>query len=91
MYKLWAKKIKNNKVIAQLTIINRQDLPPKEKRDICIKEICKKLDLSVPIWMSKHDYEFDSFKYVTFTEEDFMDEIDFDKLVIELIDDDTNI
>jgi len=66
-------------------------LPPKEKRDVCIKEICKKFDLSVPIWMSKHDYEYDNFKSVTFTEEDFMDEIDFDKLVIELIDDGTNI
>lgn len=91
MYKLWARKIKKNKIIAQLTIKSKADLPPKENRDMCIKELCKKLDLSVPLWMDKHELEFEKFKYVTFEADDFMDEIDFDKLIIELIDDGTNL
>lgn len=87
MYKLWAKKIKHNKIISSITVKNDEDISFSEKRDKCIKEICQKFDLSVPLWLEKHRIEFSEFKYVTFYEDDFMDDIDFDKLEIELIDD----
>lgn len=48
--------------------------------------ICKKFDLSIPMWLKKHDMEFSQFKYVTLYPEDFIDDTDFDKLEIELID-----
>jgi hypothetical protein len=87
MYKLWAKKIKNNRIVASVTARNKEDIPVQQKRDRCFKEICKKLDISVPLWLSKHEQEFGQFKYVVFYAEDFIDDIDFDKLEIELIDD----
>ncbi|WP_326910781.1 hypothetical protein [Sedimentibacter sp. MB31-C6] len=87
MYKLWAKKIKNNKIISSLNIKNDENLSPLEKREKCFKEICQKFDISVPLWLSKHNFEFNEFKYVTFYPNDFIDEIDFDKLEIEMIDD----
>jgi len=90
MYKLWAKKIKSNKIINSIVVKNKEDISLEEKRDKCLKEICKKLDLSVPIWLKKHELEFSQFKYVIFYSQDFIDEIDFDKLEIELIDDGTN-
>lgn len=87
MYKLWAKKIKKHHLIESIVVENNEDIPSQEKRDKCFKEICQKLDLSVPVWLSKHDLEFSQFKYVTFYSNDFIDEVDFDKLEIELIDD----
>lgn len=87
MYKLWAKKIKHNKIISSITVKNNEDISFSEKRDKCIKEICQKFDLSVPLWLEKHRIEFSEFKYITFYEDDFIDDIDFDKLEIELIDD----
>ncbi|MFA9423159.1 MAG: hypothetical protein ACERLG_06255 [Sedimentibacter sp.] len=90
MYKLWAKKIKSNKIINSLVVKNKEDLSLEEKRDKCLKEICQKLDISVPIWLKNHELEFSQFKYVTFNPHDFIDEIDFDKLEIELLDDGTN-
>lgn len=90
MYKLWAKKIKSSKIINSVVVKNKEDISLEEKRDKCLKEICKKLDLSVPVWLKKHDLEFYQFKYVIFYPQDFIDEIDFDKLEIELIDDGTN-
>jgi len=90
MYKLWAKKIKNNRIIGSLTIKNNENIPQSEKLDKCFKEICRRFDLSVPLWLSKQDNEFSQFKYVTFYAEDFIDEINFDKLEIELIDDGAN-
>jgi len=89
MYKLWAKKIKNNKIIASLIVKNKENISSSEKTEKCFKEICQKFDLSVPLWLGKHDMEFSQFKYVTFYSDDFIDDIDFDKLEIELIDDDS--
>lgn len=89
MYKLWAKKIKKHKIIASLNVRTKDndDIPLYEKRDKCVNEICKRFDISVPIWLDKHKKEFAEFKTVTFYAEDFIDEIDFDKLEIELVDD----
>ena len=39
------------------------------------------------MWLENHDVEFSQYKYVVLYPEDFIDEIDFDKLEIELIDD----
>ncbi len=87
MYKLWAKKIKNNSITASLNIKNNEPISMDEKRDKCIREICQKFDLSVPVWLKKHEDDFIQYKYVTFYPDDFVDEIDFDKLEIDLIDD----
>ena len=86
MYKLWAKKIKRNHLVDSIVVKNNEDISTSEKRDKCLKEICQRLDISVPIWLKKHDLEFSQFKYVTFYPQDFIDEIDFDKLEVELID-----
>ena len=90
MYKLWARKIKTNKIINSFVVKNKEEISLEEKKDKCLKEICQKLDISVPIWLKKHELEFSQFKYVIFTAQDFIDEIDFDKLEIELLDDGTN-
>ena len=87
MYKLWAKKIMKNHLADSIVVKNKENISYTEKRDKCIKEICQKLDLSVPVWLKKHDLEFSQFKSVTFYPQDFIDDVDFDKLEIELIDD----
>lgn len=90
MYKLWAKKIKDNKIIESLNIKNNENLSLTEKKEKCFKEICQKFDLSIPILLKKHDKEFSEFKSVTFYADDFVDNIDFDKLEIDLLDDGTD-
>ena len=87
MYKLWAKKINKNHLTDSILVKNKEEIDPSEKRDKCLKEICRKFDISVPVWLKKHDLEFSQFKYVTFYPQDFIDEVDFDKLEVELIDD----
>ncbi len=87
MYKLWAKKIKNNRIISSTVAESKDTIPVEEKRKICIDEICKHFDLGIPVWLKNHDMDFSQFKYVVLYPEDFIDEVDFDKLEIELIDD----
>ncbi|HAQ39484.1 MAG TPA: hypothetical protein DCM73_00660 [Clostridiales bacterium] len=87
MYKLWARKINKNHMTGSIVVKNKEDISLSEKRDKCLKEICQRLDISVPVWLKKHDLEFSQFKYVTFYPQDFVDEVDFDKLEVELIED----
>ncbi|MDD4779438.1 MAG: hypothetical protein PHT02_02365 [Tissierellia bacterium] len=90
MYRIWVKKIKNNKIIASINIKNNENIDLTEKRNKCLAEACQKFDLSVPILLKKHEEDFSQFKYMVFYPDDFIDEIDFDKLEFELIDDETS-
>lgn len=74
-------------MVSSIVVKNKEEIDLVAKRDKCFKEICSKLDISVPLWLKKHDLEFSQFKYVTFYPQDFVDDVDFDKLEIELIDD----
>lgn len=90
MYRLWAKIIKKGRIIESIDINNDKEISLDQKRKECFEEICYKLDLSIPLWLDKHSKEFKDFKRVTFLPDDFIDDIDFDKLEIDLIDDGTN-
>lgn len=89
MYKMWGKKIKNHKIKESVDVSNGNNISQAERRDKCIGEICRLFDLSVPVWLEKHNREFEEYGHVTFYPGDFIDDIDFDKLEIELVDDGT--
>lgn len=87
MYRLWAKIIKNEKIIESLDIYNNENISLNQKKKKCFEEICYKLDLSIPMWLDKHTKEFIDFKRAIFHPDDFIDDVDFDRLEIDLIDD----
>jgi len=43
------------------------------------------LDLSAPLWLIQHDNEFRTFKRATFSSDDFVEDMEFDKLEVDLI------
>lgn len=90
MYKLWAKAICNNKIIKSITVSCNENISIEEKRKKCFNEIFYKLDVSAPIWLEKYKNDFYEFKLLTFRRDDFIDEVYFDKLEIDLIDDESN-
>ena len=87
MYRLWAKTIKNNKIINSVDVKNGENITLDQKLKKCLSEIFIKLDVSAPVWLPKHKNEFNDFKKIIFTKDDFIDEVNFDRLEIELIDD----
>ncbi len=87
MYRLWAKAIKNNKIINSVDVGNNENITQEQKLKKCLSEIFYKLDISAPVWIQKHDKEFSEFKKIIFFKDDFVDEVNFDKLEIDLIDD----
>ena len=53
-----------------------------------IDEVCYAYDLSKPIWLDKNINEFKKNSKTRFTKDNFVDDIDFDSLDIEVIEED---
>lgn len=49
-----------------------------------ITELCKPLDLAVPVILPKHVSELDKFSRTVFKPEDFMESVEFDGYEVEI-------
>ncbi|MBQ9341187.1 MAG: hypothetical protein IJT81_02375 [Lachnospiraceae bacterium] len=50
-----------------------------------IEEFCREFDLAKPIWLEKNIAEFKRDKKTRFRQDNFMEEIDFDYLEVEIL------
>lgn len=82
MARLWARIIKNHR-------IDRQDTYPCiwGEEDEALTYLCKSFDIPKPIWLPKHEREYEAFRRTAFTGDHFVEEIDFDRFEIEFLDD----
>jgi hypothetical protein len=53
----------------------------------CLLDICKTLDVSVPLWMQKNTQEFAHWHQTFFTQDQFVEKVPFDRLQIKWLDD----
>lgn len=82
MARLWAKIIVNHRIARQLT-----GPCSFEDAESALTELCREFDIPNPIWMGKHEREFEEFRHTAFLPEHFMEEVPFQKLEIEYLDD----
>lgn len=59
---------------------------PVSKLDAAVPPMCQKLDTPRPVILTKHKKEMDTFGYTTFSREDFVETVDFDRFSISRID-----
>ena len=78
MFRLWAKKFKDNRMLDDITITD----PSKEKNRT------KKVFDSRPIWLDKNIKEFKKMDKTRFDSDNFIEGIDFDYLEIHVIEED---
>lgn len=80
---IWVRLIKRQKIW-------KQDTAPCEFADAkeAMREILQNLDEPYPIWLEKHEREFDEFRMTVFTADHFMEHTDFDRLELQFIDSD---
>jgi hypothetical protein len=89
MFRLWAKIIVSGKMVKNMTIENSDSSLNRTKKIFsAIDEICYAYDLSKPIWLDKNINEFKKNSKTRFTKDNFVDDIDFDSLDIEVIEED---
>ena len=89
MFRLWAKMIVSGKMVKNMTIENSDSSLNRTKKIFsAIDEVCYAYDLSKPIWLEKNINEFKKSSKTRFTKDNFVDDIDFDSLDIEVIEED---
>ena len=88
MFRLWAKKFKNNRMLRDTVIEDSSDDTRTHKVFRAIDEICYQFDLSKPIWLDSNVHDFKRHDKTRFTQDNFIETIDFDYLEIHVIEED---
>ena len=86
MMKLYGQAIRGRLVMADTVAENNDtDLPFQDRLEKCFVQVCRDFDVSVPMWIARNTSEFVNFNRTIFHSEQFIDEIKFDRLVIEMV------
>ena len=84
MFRIWAKVIKDGKIVNQLTY-ERADKFVYSQFFSYLSDICEGLDIATPILLKSHIFNYAKFNTVRFLPRDFAETPDFDKLVLDNI------
>lgn len=86
MFRLWAKLFKDGRMVKDTVIQNDNPLLTRTQKIFqSIEELCYEFDLSKPIWLEATIKEFKIHDKVRFTQDNFVDTIDYDYLEIHVI------
>lgn len=84
MFKIWAKVLKDGKIIKQVTY-EKEDKFAYSKFFYYLADICEELDIATPVLLKTHIFNYAKFNTVRFIPRDFAENVDFDKLILENI------
>ena len=89
MFRLWGKIWKDTRLVKDMVVEN-DDLTLNRTRKIfdAIDTLCYEFDLSKPIWLDSTVADFKRHDKARFTQDNFIDTIDFDYLEIQVIEED---
>lgn len=88
MFRLWARTFKDNHMLKDTTIENAADDTRTHKVFQALDEVCLQFDLGKPLWLDKNIREFKRHRKARFTQDNFIESIDFDYLEIQIIEED---
>ena len=88
MFRLWAKLIKDNRLVCDDVICDNSNITRTHKIFGAIETFCYEQDLSKPIWLDSNISHFKKHNKVRFISDNFIEEISFDYLEIEIIEED---
>lgn len=82
MFKIWAKVLKNDKIKKQF-VLEKSGVMDYSMFFDYVREICETLDIPTPVIIKTHIFNYAKYNVLRFKKEDFVESIDFDKLVLE--------
>lgn len=88
MFRLWAKEFKDNRMIKDTVIEDARSETRTHKVFDALEEVCLKFDLGKPIWLEATVSDFKRHSKARFSQDNFIEEIDFDYLEIHVIEED---
>lgn len=86
--KIWGKIMKDTKIVEDYVVISEDMEKYQECLTYCINEICDKLDIAKPYWLPVNLKRYNQFGKTAFNKDNFIEDIEFDKFVIEEIEED---
>ena len=89
MFRIWAKIWKGNRMLRDMVVCNDNvKMTRTHKIFAALDEICNEFDLSKPIWLDATVADFKKHDRTRFTQDNFIDKIEFDFLEIHVIEED---
>ncbi|MBQ8923438.1 MAG: hypothetical protein IJ053_01455 [Lachnospiraceae bacterium] len=89
MFRVWGRTVKRGHTIKEYTAcIEDYTLNRTRKVYAALDEICQNLKLPKPYWLNLNQKDFIQFAKTRFTQDNFMDKIDFDYLEFQVIEED---
>ena len=88
MFRLWGKIYKDNRLLKDTTICDQSSETRTHKIFNSLDSICYEFDLGKPIWLDATVEEFKRHSKARFTQDNFIEAIEFDYLEIHVIEED---
>ncbi len=88
MFRVWGKIFKDNHLLKDITVCDDRKDTRTHKVFHALDEICYTFDLGKPIWLETNINEFQRHAKTRFRPDNFVDEIDFDFLEFQVIEED---
>ncbi len=88
MFRLWAKIFKENKMLRDTVVENDTEDTRTHKVFAALDEVCLRFDLGKPMWLDSTIREFKRHDKARFTQDNFIEKIEFDYLEIHIIEED---
>ena len=82
MVRIWAKVVKDDKIQKEYIFELFERIDYSKFFDYLV-DICYNLDVPTPVVLKTHIFYYAKYNTVKFTEIDFVESIDFDKLILE--------
>lgn len=88
MFRMWAKEFKDNHMLRDTVICDDQNDTRTHKVFRALETVCNSFDLAKPIWLDSNIDEFKRHAKTRFYADSFIEEIPFDFLEIQIIEED---
>lgn len=86
--RMWFKQYQDTRLIKDLTLEDASEETRTHKIFGMLEEACYQFDLSKPIWLELNIKEFQNYSRTRFTQDSFIEELAFDYLEIEVLEED---
>jgi len=86
--RIWARIFKDNRMLKDVVIENDENDTRTHKIFDAIEKIAYEFDLAKPIWLDSNIKEFKKLSKVKFRQDSFIEEVEFDYLEIQVIEED---
>ncbi len=86
--RIWFKLIKENRLLRDTTMTDVSDDTRTHKIFRALDDVCYEFDLGKPVWLDTNVEEFKRHAKTRFTQDSFMEEIAFDFLEMQVIEED---